>query len=72
MYRKGNQGETIMGMHSMLTLYESFMEKHSSVDSAASGLSLDVFLTYALYAWISVGCGMLLHRSIFGLDLKLM
>ncbi|KAI3690304.1 hypothetical protein L2E82_48284 [Cichorium intybus] len=38
-YRKGNQDKTIMKMHSMLTMYESFIEIHSSTDSATSGLS---------------------------------
>lgn len=39
MYRKGNQDKTIMEMHSMLTLYESFMEMHSSTDSTTLRLS---------------------------------
>ncbi|KAI3519075.1 hypothetical protein L1887_08083 [Cichorium endivia] len=38
-YMEGKPDKTIMDMHSMLTLYESFIEKHSSIDSAASGLS---------------------------------
>ncbi|KAI3518839.1 hypothetical protein L1887_07679 [Cichorium endivia] len=37
--KEGIPDKTIVDMHSMLTLYESFIEKHSSIDSAASGLS---------------------------------
>ncbi|KAI3496517.1 hypothetical protein L1887_38881 [Cichorium endivia] len=36
---EGKPDKTIVDMHSMLTLYESFIEKHSSIDSAASRLS---------------------------------
>ncbi|KAI3781709.1 hypothetical protein L2E82_11731 [Cichorium intybus] len=62
-------------MHSMSTLYESFMEKHGSIDSAASGLKSskkDVFSHICSVCTDSVGCGMLSHKSIFGLDLELM
>ncbi|KAI3700676.1 hypothetical protein L2E82_45313 [Cichorium intybus] len=36
---EGKPDMTVMEKHSMLTMYESFMEKHSFIDSAASGLS---------------------------------